>query len=29
MMMRGVPARMLDDAQVSDLVTHFDIEWDD
>ena len=29
MMMRGIPARMLDDAQVSDLVTHFDIEWDD
>lgn len=29
MLMRGIPARMLDDTQVSDLVTHFDIEWDD
>lgn len=29
MMMRGIPARMLDAAQVADLVTHFDIEWDD
>jgi ribulose-5-phosphate 4-epimerase/fuculose-1-phosphate aldolase len=29
MMMRGIPARMLDDTQVSDLVRHFDIEWDD
>ncbi len=29
MMMRGIPARMLDDTQVSDLVTHFNIEWDD
>lgn len=29
MMLRGIPARVLDDTQVSDLVTHFDIEWDD
>lgn len=29
MLMRGFPARMLDDKQVRDLVTHFDIEWDD
>ena len=29
MLMHGIPARMLDDAQVRDLVTHFDIEWDD
>jgi ribulose-5-phosphate 4-epimerase/fuculose-1-phosphate aldolase len=29
MLMRGFPARMLDDTQVRDLVTHFDIEWDD
>ncbi|WP_342077398.1 aldolase [Yoonia sp. SS1-5] len=29
MMMRGIPARMLTDAQVTDLVTHFDIAWDD
>lgn len=29
MMMRGIPARVLDDAQVADLVSHFDIEWDD
>jgi 3-dehydro-4-phosphotetronate decarboxylase len=28
-MMRGIPARMLDETQVSDLVTHFNIEWDD
>ncbi len=29
MMMRGIPARMLDTTQVADLVTHFDIEWED
>lgn len=29
MLMHGIPARMLDAAQVRDLVTHFDIEWDD
>ena len=29
MLMRGIPARMLDETQVRDLVTHFDIEWDD
>ncbi|MEH6647641.1 3-oxo-tetronate 4-phosphate decarboxylase [Sulfitobacter sp.] len=29
MLMRGIPARMLDATQVRDLVTHFDIEWDD
>ncbi|MEO9865916.1 MAG: aldolase [Yoonia sp.] len=29
MMMRGIPARALTDAQVQDLVTKFDVEWDD
>ena len=29
MLMRGIPARMLDETQVRDLVTHFDVEWDD
>jgi len=29
MLMRGVPARLLNEAQVRDLVTHFDVEWDD
>ena len=29
MLMRGFPARMLDDTQVRALVTHFDIEWDE
>lgn len=29
MLMHGIPARMLNAAQVRDLVTHFDIEWDD
>jgi ribulose-5-phosphate 4-epimerase/fuculose-1-phosphate aldolase len=29
MMMRGIPARMLNTTQVADLVTHFDIEWED
>lgn len=28
-LMRGIPARMLSDAQVQDLVTHFNVEWDD
>lgn len=29
MLMRGIPARMLNPAQVSELVTYFDVEWDD
>ncbi len=29
MMMRGYKARMLTEAQISDLVTHFDVEWED
>lgn len=29
MLMHGIPARLLDATQVRDLVTHFDIEWDD
>ncbi|UWQ99053.1 aldolase [Rhodobacteraceae bacterium S2214] len=29
MMMRGISARALTDAQVQDLVTKFDVEWDD
>ena len=28
MMMRGIPARALTDAQVQDLVTKFDVAWD-
>ncbi|WP_299959726.1 aldolase [uncultured Roseobacter sp.] len=28
MMMRGYDANMLSSAQVTDLVTHFDVEWD-
>jgi ribulose-5-phosphate 4-epimerase/fuculose-1-phosphate aldolase len=28
MLMRGIPARMLTPEQVTDLVTQFDIEWD-
>ena len=28
MLMRGIPAKMLSDAQVQDLVTHFNVEWD-
>lgn len=28
MMMRGVQASMLTPAQITDLVTHFDVEWD-
>jgi ribulose-5-phosphate 4-epimerase/fuculose-1-phosphate aldolase len=28
MMMRGLEARMLTPAQITDLVTHFDVEWD-
>jgi hypothetical protein len=26
--LRGLPARGLDDAQIRDVVTHFDVEWD-
>lgn len=29
MLMRGYEARMLSEDQVTDLVTHFDVEWDD
>ena len=29
MMMRGVQASMLTPAQIKDLVTHFDVEWDE
>lgn len=29
MLMRGIPARMLDETQVRDLITHFNVEWDD
>ncbi len=29
MMMRGIPARRLTGAQITELVTHFNIEWDD
>ena len=29
MLMRGIPARGLTDTQVQDLVTSFDVEWDD
>ena len=29
MLMRGIPAQMLDQTQITDLVTHFDIELDD
>ena len=29
MLLRGLPARMLSDAQITDLVTHFDVEWED
>ncbi len=28
MLMRGIPARRLDDAQIADLVETFDVEWD-
>jgi len=28
MMMRGLNARMLSNAQVDDLITHFNVEWD-
>ena len=27
LMLRGMPARGLDEAQVQDIVTHFDVEW--
>ena len=29
MLIRGLPAHMLSRAQVADLVTHFDVEWED
>ena len=29
MMLRGINARMLNASQISDLVTHFDVEWDE
>ncbi len=29
MLMRGVQASMLTPAQITDLVTHFDVEWDE
>ena len=29
MLLRGLSARMLSDAQITDLVTHFDVEWED
>ena len=29
MLLRGLPARMLSDAHITDLVTHFDVEWED
>ena len=29
MLMRGIPAQMLNPMQITDLVNHFDIEWDD
>ena len=28
MLMRGINARMLSTAQVDDLITHFNVEWD-
>jgi ribulose-5-phosphate 4-epimerase/fuculose-1-phosphate aldolase len=28
LLMRGVNAQMLDAAQIKDIVTHFDVEWD-
>ena len=27
-LMRGVDAQMLDAAEITDIVTHFDVEWD-
>ncbi len=29
MLMRGADARLLTDTQIKDLVTHFDVEWDE
>ena len=29
MLMRGYDANMLTQDQITDLVTHFDVEWDD
>ena len=28
LLLRGLPARGLDDAQIGDVVNHFDVEWD-
>ena len=28
LLLRGLTARGLDDAQIRDVVTHFDVEWD-
>jgi ribulose-5-phosphate 4-epimerase/fuculose-1-phosphate aldolase len=28
LLLRGLPARGLDDVQIRDVVTHFDVEWD-
>ena len=28
LLLRGLPARGLDNAQIRDVVTHFDVEWD-
>jgi len=28
LLLRGLPARGLDDAQIRDVVNHFDVEWD-
>ena len=28
LLLRGLPARGLDNAQIRDVVNHFDVEWD-
>ncbi|MDA1152556.1 MAG: aldolase, partial [Proteobacteria bacterium] len=28
LLLRGLPARGLDAAQIRDVVTHFDVDWD-
>ena len=28
LLLRGLPARGLDDAHIRDVVTHFDVKWD-
>jgi hypothetical protein len=28
LLLRGLPARRLDDAQIREVVNHFDVEWD-